>query len=40
MLNVTLYTRDHCELCDQVKKDLKDLEDKFPHHLAEVNIQF
>ncbi len=38
MLNVTLYTRDHCELCDQVKKDLKDLEDKFPHHLAEVNI--
>jgi uncharacterized membrane protein len=38
MLNVTLYTRNPCELCDQVKKDLKDLENKFPHHLAEVNI--
>ena len=38
MLNVTLYTRDGCELCEQVKRDLKELEDKFPHHLAEVNI--
>ena len=38
MLNVTLYRRDPCELCEQVKKDLKDLEGRFPHHLAEVNI--
>ena len=38
MLNVTLYTRDGCGLCEQVKKDLKDLENKFPHHLVEVNI--
>jgi uncharacterized membrane protein len=38
MLNVTLYTRDGCGLCEQVKKDLKELEDKFPHHLAEINI--
>ena len=38
MLNVTLYMREPCELCDQVKKDLKVLETRFPHHLAEVNI--
>jgi len=38
MLNVTLYTRDHCALCDQVKKDLQALENKFPHRLVEVNI--
>ena len=38
MLNVTLYMRDPCELCEQVKKDLKALENKFPHHLVEVNI--
>jgi uncharacterized membrane protein len=38
MLNVTLYTRDGCGLCEQVRKDLKDLEDKFPHRLAEINI--
>jgi len=38
MLNVTLYMRVPCELCEQVKKDLKDLENRFPHHLAEVNI--
>ncbi len=38
MLNVTLYMREPCELCERVKKDLKDLENRFPHHLAEVNI--
>ncbi len=38
MLNVTLYTREGCGLCEQVKEDLKSLEEKFPHHLAEVNI--
>ena len=38
MLNVTLYRREHCELCDQAKKDLQELEHRFPHHLAEVDI--
>src|SRR5258708_30903260 len=38
LLKVTLYTRDDCEPCEQAKKDLKSLQKKFPHRLAEVNI--
>lgn len=38
-LNVTLYTRPGCELCDEVKSYLKGLRRKFPHVLAEVNIE-
>jgi len=38
ILNVTLYTRDDCELCDEVKKDLNSLQKKIPHHLVVVNI--
>lgn len=38
ILNVTLYTRDDCGLCDEVKKHLNGLQKKFPHRLVEVNI--
>ncbi|MCL4528342.1 MAG: DUF2085 domain-containing protein [Chloroflexi bacterium] len=38
LLNVTLYTRDDCGLCDEVKKHLNGLQKKFPHRLVEVNI--
>lgn len=39
MLNVTLYTRKGCKLCDEVKKELNDLQAKYPHQLAEVDIE-
>jgi uncharacterized membrane protein len=39
MLTVTLYTRKECHLCDQVKSDLKSLQDKYPHRLVEVDIE-
>ncbi len=35
---VTLYTRENCKLCDEVKKDLESLQEKFPHRLVEINI--
>ena len=38
LINVTLYTRENCKLCDETKKHLKSLQSKFPHRLAEVNI--
>lgn len=38
-LNVTLYTRPGCHLCDEVKTELNALQSKFPHVLAEVNIE-
>ncbi len=38
-LNVTLYTRPGCHLCDEVKGYLGGLQSKFPHVLAEVNIE-
>lgn len=37
-LNVTLYTRKDCGLCDDVKKHLQSLQARFPHRLAEVDI--
>ncbi len=39
MLNVTLYTRKECTLCDQVKADLNELQSKYPHRLVEVDIE-
>ena len=39
ILNVTLYTRPDCHLCDEVREHLKNLQGKFPHHLVEVNIE-
>lgn len=38
-LNVTLYTRPGCHLCDEVRTELNGLQSKFPHVLAEVNIE-
>jgi uncharacterized membrane protein len=39
MLNVTLYTRKGCKLCDEVKEELNQLQAKYPHQLAEVDIE-
>ncbi|MBI5351587.1 MAG: DUF2085 domain-containing protein [Chloroflexi bacterium] len=39
MLNVTLYTRKDCGLCDEVKAHLKELQSQYPHNLAEVDIE-
>lgn len=38
LINVTLYTSADCKLCDEVKNHLKTLQKKFPHRLAEVDI--
>ncbi len=38
LLNVTLYMREDCKLCDEVRDNLVSLQKKFPHRLAEVNI--
>jgi uncharacterized membrane protein len=38
LLNVTLYGRPDCKLCDEVRNYLKSLQKKFPHRLAEVDI--
>jgi len=39
MLNVTLYTRKDCHLCEQTKADLESLQEKIPHNLVEVDIE-
>jgi len=38
MLNVTLYTRKECKLCDEVKADLNELQSQYPHRLTEIDI--
>lgn len=38
-LNVTLYARPGCKLCDEAKGMLAGLQAKFPHTLAEVDIE-
>lgn len=38
LLGVTLYGRPDCKLCDEVREHLKSLQAKFPHRLAEVDI--
>lgn len=38
LLTVTLYEKPGCKLCDEVRGHLNDLQAKFPHRLAEVNI--
>jgi uncharacterized membrane protein len=38
LLNVTLYERPECKLCDEVRERLGSLQGRFPHRLAEVNI--
>ncbi len=39
MLNVTLYTRPDCKLCDETRAQLLALQERFPHRLAEINIE-
>ena len=39
MVNITLYTRKNCHLCDDTKADLAALQEKYPHHLAEIDIE-
>jgi uncharacterized membrane protein/glutaredoxin len=39
LLNVTLYMRPGCGLCDEVKALLNALRGEFPHRLAEVDIE-
>lgn len=39
MINVTLYMRPDCHLCEQVKEDLAVIRLKIPHNLIEVNIE-
>lgn len=39
MLNVTIFTKKNCKLCDEVKADLKDLQTQYPHRLAEIDIE-
>lgn len=39
MLNVTLFTKKDCKLCDEVKADLQALQSQFPHRLVEVDIE-
>ncbi len=38
MLNVTLYARKNCQLCEEAKAELNELQSQFPHRLAEVDI--
>ena len=38
MLTVTLYTKDGCGLCEEVKAELAELAAEFPHDLQEVDI--
>jgi uncharacterized membrane protein len=39
MLNVTLFTKKECKLCDEVKANLNELQSQFPHRLVEVDIE-
>jgi uncharacterized membrane protein len=38
MLNVTLYSRAGCHLCDQAKADLEALSEQYPHKLIVVDV--
>lgn len=38
MLNVTLYTKKDCHLCEQAKADLESLQERYPHRLVEIDI--
>ena len=38
MINVTLYTRKDCQLCDETKADLEALQTQYPHRLVEIDI--
>ena len=38
-MDVTLFTRRDCELCDQAKAVLQTLQPEFPHRLIEIDIE-
>ena len=38
MINVTLYTKEGCGLCEEVKQELAHLQAAYPHQLTEVDI--
>ena len=38
MINITLYTKENCGLCDEVKVELDSLQAAYPHQLTEVDI--
>jgi uncharacterized membrane protein len=39
MLNVVLYVRSGCHLCEQAKADLEALQEQFPHKLTIIDIE-
>jgi len=38
MVNVKLFTRKGCQLCDQVEEDLRSLQEQIPHRVLEIDI--
>ncbi|MDX1663353.1 MAG: glutaredoxin family protein [Candidatus Promineifilaceae bacterium] len=38
MVEVTLFTKDGCHLCDEVEADLRSLQATYPHDLQKVDI--
>lgn len=38
MIDVTLYTKEGCHLCEEVADMLGGLKERYPHHLVTVNI--
>ncbi|NJN43477.1 MAG: glutaredoxin family protein [Anaerolineae bacterium] len=38
MINVTLYTREDCHLCEQVKTELATLQKEYPHKVVEIDV--
>ncbi|MCB9422958.1 MAG: glutaredoxin family protein [Ardenticatenaceae bacterium] len=38
MIEVTLYSKPGCHLCDDVKAVLQELTAVYPHHLTEIDI--
>jgi uncharacterized membrane protein len=39
LLNVTLFTRQGCHLCEQAKSDLEIIQETIPHRLVEIDIE-
>lgn len=39
MLNVTLFTKKDCPPCEEVKANLAALQSKYPHRLAEIDVE-
>ncbi|MEM7336277.1 MAG: glutaredoxin family protein [Chloroflexota bacterium] len=38
MMQLTLYTKESCSLCDKLKSQLETHQERFPHQLREVDI--